>query len=119
MKTLNSITSSHWQPALNNEGMVVEGLNDLDQSIKTILRTPLGSDPHRPTFGSKIADYIDWPVNQARPYIVRESVEAIQRWEPRISIVNIMIEHRSEQLVIRVKWKAADGIAQITEVWYE
>ena len=49
-----SITSAHWQPALDTPGGVVEGLRDIDQAIRIILTTPRGSDPHRPEFGSDI-----------------------------------------------------------------
>ena len=119
MKTLSTITSAHWQPALGKTGEVVEGLFDLHQAIFIILRTPLGSDPHRPLFGSKIYDYLDHPVNRATPYLVRESVDALNRWEPRILVVDVVVSISSERFTLTVVWQAVDGIIQNTEVLYE
>ena len=65
----------HWQPALGGNGEVT-GLEDLRQAIAIILRTPRGSDPLRPEFGSNLHLYIDYPVNRARPHLVRETVDA-------------------------------------------
>ena len=69
-------TSVFWQPALQAPGEIVRGLDDIRQAIQIILRTPRGSDPHRPEFGSNLHLYIDWPVDRAIPHVVRESVEA-------------------------------------------
>ena len=118
MKILNSITSAHWQPELGIPGSVVEGLSDLNQAIRVILLTPKGSDPHRPEFGSDINKYIDWPANLITPYLVRESVEAIKRWEPRVTVVQVIVDIDSSKVTLRVKWKVADGIEE-SEVAYE
>ncbi len=65
-------TSVFWQPALQAPGEIVRGLDDIRQAIQIILRTPRGSDPHRPEFGSNLHLYIDWPVDRAIPHVVRE-----------------------------------------------
>jgi len=110
--------AAHWQPALLREGEWVEGIHDIDQAIRIILSTPLGSDTHRPQFGCRIHDYIDWPITRARPHIVREIVAALNRWEPRMRIESVHIEPASapEHLIIRIRWKAADGVIQQTQV---
>ncbi|WP_339079026.1 GPW/gp25 family protein [Pseudomonas sp. TMP9] len=113
-----SITSAHWQPALGTPGEVVEGLRDIDQAIRIILITPRGSDPHRPEFGSDIHLYIDWPTNRVVPHLVREAVEAIRRWEPRVTVVTVLVEIVEERITLRVQWKLADGVIQQTEVPY-
>jgi len=111
-------SAAHWQPALLREGELVEGIHDIDQAIRIILSTPLGSDTHRPPFGCRIHDYIDWPITRARPHIVREIVAALTRWEPRMRIESVQIEPASapEHLTIRIRWKAADGVIQQTQV---
>lgn len=113
-----SITSAHWQPALGTSGEVVEGLRDIDQAIRIILTTPRGSDPHRPEFGSDINLYIDWPTNRVVPHLVREAVDAIRRWEPRVTVVQVLVEIEDERITLRVQWKVADGVNQQTEVPY-
>ncbi|MCC7753101.1 baseplate protein, partial [Escherichia coli] len=47
-------TSVFWQPTLQAPGEIVRGLDDIRQAIQIILRTPRGSDPHRPEFGSNL-----------------------------------------------------------------
>jgi phage baseplate assembly protein W len=113
-----SITAAHWQPALGRSGEVVEGLRDIDQAIRIILTTPKGSDAHRPEFGSDIHLYIDWPVNRVTPHLVREAVDAIRRWETRVSVVQVLVLVEDSRIVLRVQWRVADGVAQLTEVPY-
>lgn len=113
-----NITAAHWQPTLGTSGDVVEGLRDIDQAIRIILTTPRGSDAHRPEFGSLLHLYIDWPVNRVTPHLVREAVDAIRRWEPRISVVQVQVMIDGSQITLRVQWRVADGIAQATEVPY-
>ncbi|SDA63264.1 hypothetical protein SAMN03159443_01889 [Pseudomonas sp. NFACC15-1] len=116
--THTSITAAHWQPNLGTSGEVVEGLRDIDQSIRIILTTPKGSDPHRPEFGSDLHLYLDWPTNRVTPHLVREAVDAISRWEPRISVVQVHILINAQQIIVRVRWGIAGQILQLTEVPY-
>ncbi|KRP97490.1 baseplate protein [Pseudomonas lactis] len=113
-----NITAAHWQPALGTSGEVVEGLRDIDQAIRIILTTPKGSDAHRPEFGSDLHLYIDWPTNRVTPHLVRESVDAIRRWESRVSVVQVQVSIDDEHVTVRVQWRVADGVAQLTEVPY-
>ena len=115
MVTLSDITSVHWQLALNNAG-VVEGEADIHQSIRIILGTPKGSVPHRPDFGSNIADYIDYPILDAIPHVVREAADAVARWEPRCTLVKVIPSVSLAQLVVRVQWRLADGVERQTDV---
>lgn len=116
--TYTNITSAHWQPALGTPGDVVTGLRDIDQAIRIILTTPLGADPHRPEFGSRLFDYLDWPVNRVTPHLVRESVEAIRRWETRVTVEQVLVGIEAEHITVRVQWRVADGVFQLTEVTY-
>ncbi|MDS9879363.1 GPW/gp25 family protein [Pseudomonas protegens] len=113
-----SITAAHWQPALGTSGEVVEGLRDIDQAIRIILTTPKGSDAHRPEFGSNIHLYIDWPVNRVTPHLVREAVDSIRQWEPRVSVVQVQVAIEGSNVTLRVQWRVADGVTQLTEVPY-
>ena len=113
-----SITAAHWQPALGTSGEVVEGLRDIDQAIRIILSTPKGSDPHRPTFGSDLHLYLDWPTNRVTPHLVREAVDAIRHWEPRVSVVQVQIQIHAAQITVRVQWRVAGEVPQLTEVPY-
>ncbi|MDH1012475.1 baseplate protein [Pseudomonas nicosulfuronedens] len=94
---LSAITSAHWQPALGREGAVVEGAADIDQAIRIILGTPRGSVPH----------------------LVRESVEALRRWEPGIDVLNVSAPIKAEQVLVKVRWQALPSVEpSLTEVSY-
>lgn len=87
--TLTDITSADWSLKLGAIGQVVQGVADVDQCVAIILTTPLGSDPLRPTFGCDIWRYIDHPISQSLPAIVRDLTAALTLWEPRITLVNV------------------------------
>ncbi len=108
----------HWQPALGGAG-VVQAYDDLRQCVRIILSTPLGADPLRPDFGSNIARYLDWPLERARPHVVREVVQALRRWEPRARVTGVQVARAldaPERLAITVGLVAANGVAVSAEV---
>jgi phage baseplate assembly protein W len=115
MTRLSDISSVHWQPALKSLD-VVEAEADIDQAIRVILRTPKGSDPQRPDFGSNVHLYLDYPIDRAVPHLVRETVEAIRLWEPRCVLVKVTPSIVEAQITLRVQWKLADGVLRDTEV---
>ncbi|AJC66496.1 MULTISPECIES: GPW/gp25 family protein [Dickeya] len=108
--------SVFWQPKLKNPGTIVEGADDIAQAISIILRTPRGSDPHRPEFGSNLYLYIDYPIDRAIPHVVRESVEAITRWEPRCKLLAVKPTVDGEHLTLRVQWQTTTGTDTATEI---
>lgn len=111
MTKLNEITYIDWQFKLNGIGEIAEGVEDINQCIALILNTPKGSDPHRPTFGSDILKYIDYPVNIAKANIIRETIDAITLWEKRIKVNSVLIDIQNEHLKIKVQWKLKDDSA--------
>lgn len=111
-------TSLHWQPSYGGEGFAV-AYDDLRQAIRTILATRVGSDPLRPDFGSRVPDYLDWPTDRARPHVVRETVSAIRKWEPRLTVKRVRVSVAADnpaQLVVAVHFVAADGVEVSAEV---
>lgn len=104
MTNLNEITYVDWQYKINEIGSVAEGIEDINQCIAIILTTRKGSVPHRPTFGSNIYKYIDYPINEAIPNIIRESIDAINLWETRIKIKTLTAEINNTQIEINIEW---------------
>ncbi len=102
MATLNEIKSVDWQPKINEIGNIVEGIDDIDQCIKIILMTRKGTDPHRPEFGSDIWQYIDYPINEAVPNIIRETFDAIALWEIRVQINAVTAEINESQINFKI-----------------
>lgn len=114
MTRIQDINSLHWQPKLGALGAVVTGVDDIDQCIRVILSTPKGADPLRVEFGSDLYLYMDWPIDRATPHVIRESVDAIRRWEPRVEVVTVRPEIEEAHLTIYVQWRFADGVLQTT-----
>lgn len=121
MTTLNEITYVDWQLKLNEIGSVSEGIEDINQCIAIILSTQKGSVPHRPTFGSDILKYVDYPINSAKANIIRETVDAITLWETRVNVDSVSVEIDKTQLKIKVQWslKEDSSISSSTEVNYD
>lgn len=104
MTTLNDITYIDWQYKFNLIGGVAEGVEDINQCIAIILLTQKGTDPLRPTFGSDIYKYVDTPVNSAKANIIRESIDAIEKWETRIKIDSVTVEIIETQIKVKIQW---------------
>jgi len=109
MTNLNEINYVDWQCKLNGIGGVAEGIEDINQCIAIILQTQKGSDPHRPTFGSDIMKYVDYPVNTAKANIIRETIDAINLWETRVKINKTEVEINGSTILIKVEWTLASG----------
>lgn len=121
MTTLNEITYVDWQLKLNEIGSVSEGIEDINQCIAIILSTQKGSVPHRPTFGSDILKYVDYPINSAKANIIRETVDAITLWEVRVNVDSVSVEIDETQLKIKVQWslKEDSSVSSTAEVSYD
>ncbi len=116
----------HWQLRIRLGPMppwdeIAAGLDDLEQSIRTIILTPPRSVPLEPEKFCAALDYIDRPPAVAIPMITREIFDALSRWEPRIELVEPvqveMLEFHHFRAII--KWRPkADVLAEIvrTEV---
>ena len=109
MTVLNEITYVDWQYKLNDIGSVAEGVEDINQCIAIILTTPKETVPHRPTFGSDIYKYVDYPLLSARPNIIRETIDAINTWETRVNIDSVSVENEESQLKIKIQWSLKDS----------
>ena len=86
MTNVADIRNANWQISTARFGEVVEGTGDINQCIGLILATRIGSDPFRPSFGSKIFEYVDRPINTAAPNIVQAIVDAVGTWERRVVV---------------------------------
>ncbi len=109
MTKLNEITYVDWQYKLNEIGSIAEGVDDINQCIAIILTTQKGSVPHRPTFGSDILKYVDYPINIAKANIIRETIDAITLWETRIKVDSVTVEINQAQINIKVEWSLNDS----------
>jgi Bacteriophage baseplate protein W len=122
--TLDDLTSADWSLTLDANsasgangsgiGSVVQGVADINQCLGIIIATPPGSDPLRPTFACDLWRWIDAPVTVARPNLVREIVEAITKWEPRVRVLSVVIDLVGlSQLSIAITWQLKVDVARV------
>ncbi len=80
--------------AVNTTGGIalVSGDQAIEKSIRLILGTAPGERPMRPEFGCRIHEYLFAPANGATAGdISREVRSALQRWEPRIGVEDVVV----------------------------
>lgn len=78
-------------PGMNaSNGRAIDGIAHIQQSVRDILTTPLGSRVMRRDYGSLLPELIDQPLHGAtalRAYSA--TVVALMKWEPRIRVQRI------------------------------
>lgn len=71
----------------------------LNQAIRLILGTAKGERPMRPEFGCGIHDLVFAPLNaDTAGRIAYEVRTSLERWEPRIEVVDVLVSVDQEQL---------------------
>ena len=82
---------------------------DIAQSIEIILLTPKGAKIFEPEFGSGLYKFLDSVSPSSVPQIIAEVWEALERWEPRIRLIDVDVERLEEKdsykLLIRVEYE--------------
>jgi phage baseplate assembly protein W len=124
--TLDDITSADWSLCLDSStpteaigsgiGNVVQGIADINQCIGISLSTPQGSDPLRPTFACDLWRLLDAPITVARPALVRDIVEAITKWEPRVRVLSVVVNlvgGTQSNLLITIVWQLKVDVTRI------
>lgn len=83
---------------------IAEGLDKINQSIRTILMTRPGERVMMPTFGSRLYDLVfeasDVITNQL---LYLYTVEALHKWEPRIKVTNVSFESDNDRQTISIR----------------
>ena len=73
-------------------GKPLSGVEHLQQSIRDILSTPLGSRVMRRDYGSNLFKLIDNPSTAALvPLLTAATGEALARWEPRFKFKSLRL----------------------------
>jgi len=101
---LADIVQPNWSLSADAIGEVVEGVDEISQCIILIVKTQKGSDPLRPDFGSDLFLYIDKPINEALPKVMKSIVDALNTWETRIEVENISYSVDVGQTTFDIEW---------------
>jgi phage baseplate assembly protein W len=79
-------------------GAAIGGFDHLRQSIQDILSTPIGTRVHRRDYGSRLPRLVDRPINDSLvSEMVAATAEALDRWEPRLRLEQIIIDNVSSE----------------------
>ncbi|ERS88736.1 GPW/gp25 family protein [Halomonas sp. PBN3] len=101
-------------------GRALEGIEHIQQSVRDILTTPIGSRVMRRDYGSLLPELIDMPLNDATLLqAYSASVMALIRWEPRIRVTAIRRAVSTTQpgtAVLEIEGRTAAGEPLAMEV---
>jgi phage baseplate assembly protein W len=68
-------------------GRALSGIDHLRQSITDILTTPIGTRIMRRSYGSKLFELVDAPMNRETLLnLYAATAEALEAWEPRFKL---------------------------------
>lgn len=107
-----------WQLSTEGFGRVAQGADDIAQCILLAVSNNKGSDPFRPDFGSDIWDHVDTPLPVAGPNMVLAITQAIERWEPRVTLRYVNYDYTELQgdipgwksgIVFNIGWRLRGG----------
>ncbi len=81
-------------------GKPLSGLAHLEQSVRDILTTRVGTRVMRREYGCALSDWLDGPIGaETRAAIAAAVAEALARWEPRATALRVQVEAASEGAV--------------------
>jgi hypothetical protein len=105
MAILTEITEKDWGLSIETQGDVVQGISDINQCIYIILMTVKGTDPLRPDFGCDVFQWLDKPVNNAIPNMVKAVADAIKKWETRVIVTKVAAVLDGSTVKITIEWE--------------
>jgi len=98
---------------------VVTNENAINNSLKNILLTRIGSLPGKPTFGSHIPELLfDFEDSITEGLLINYIIDAILEWEPRITIKNVEIKSIPEynRMIANITYEYKMMGKNVTEV---
>jgi uncharacterized protein len=115
-----AISNLHWQMRLARNagghdalGAILTDLDDVEQSIGTIILTEKGTVPGQPEKCTRLMPYIDRRPDYAIPNITREIFDAIGLWEPRVIVEQVKITREDfDHWRFPVFWRLTDDVTR-------
>ena len=84
-------------------GKPLSGLAHVEQSVRLVLATPVGSRVGRRKFGSRVPGLLDGPLDGQRlADIQAAAVDAVETQEPRLSVLSARAESASADGSVRI-----------------
>ncbi|UXY16727.1 GPW/gp25 family protein [Chitiniphilus purpureus] len=94
-----------------SDGRQLDELAHLQQSVRRILTTPIGSRVMRRDFGSQLPELIDAPLNGATALrVLAATAMALTRWEPRLRLTQVQLQvGEAGALAVELRADRIDG----------
>lgn len=97
--------------------------DDVEQAIAIILTTAPGERPMRPEFGCAVHDYVFDVIDASTLGRMEEEIHlALERWEPRIEVLNIDFDLDGTQgaiaISIEYRLKATNDVRNLVHPFY-
>ena len=84
-------------------GEPIEGVKHLEQSIRDILTTPIGSRVMRRDYGSRLIDLVDRPLNASTIAEIQAAIAmALTTQEPRIRLTKVQVDLANDDMGSRI-----------------
>jgi len=116
---ITNLKTKHWQRKLNTVGEIVTDIEDIEQSLDTILNTPKGSVPFLLNLGTDIIDAIGQSPEKAKQIITTILAKEIPLQEPRAEIVEITTDYDyNGKFEVGVKFKSKLTSEERTKTYY-
>jgi phage baseplate assembly protein W len=82
-------------------GQALCGIEHLEQSIRDILSTPVGTRVMRRSYGSRLMYLLDGPMNETMMAQMQAAVvEALNNYEPRLKLTQVVVSGAESGRVI-------------------
>ena len=96
-------------------GRELSGRAHLEQSVRDILTTPVGSRVMRRDYGSRLLELVDAPRGRGTLLqIYAATAGALARWEPRISLSRVRAAATGAAgVVLEIEGEARDGAGPV------
>ena len=100
------------------------GPQEIEEAIRLILGTSPGERPMRPEFGCRIHEYLFASADsETANAITREVRGALQRWEPRINVTDVVVsfdtlDHTLLYIDVRYSIKATNDRRNLVFPFY-
>ena len=84
---------------------LIAGDDNVAQSMLILLRTLAGERQMRPTFGSRVADYLFHGESERNLRGIEEAIEsAVREWEPRVTLDSVVATlHPTAETTVEVR----------------
>ena len=110
MIKVSEIKSTDWQLSTTAIGNAVQGVEDVNQCIATIVCTIPGSDPLRPLFGCGLFELMDRPANFAAGVMAQRIADAVKIYEKRINVTKITFTIVETVIAFNLEWVYKNGL---------